>query len=182
MEEVQNPPEPSGTTDDPPVDTAAVADPLEQLAAVTADRDRIEKEKLELHDLLLRRQAEFDNFRKRQERERMEFAEYAAVGAVEAILPVVDDFERALKLKSADDEYTRGMQMIYQRLSESLKKLGLEPVESAGKKFDPTVHHAVQKQQTGEQEEDTVLEEYQRGYLFKGRLLRPAMVKVAVRS
>ena len=180
MEEVQNPPvdAQNGGTED----RAQMGDPTDQLAAMTAERDLLAAQKAELQDLVLRRQAEFDNFRKRVERERLEFADYAAVGAVEAMLPIVDDFERGLKMKTADDEFTRGMEMIYQRLSESLKKLGLAPIESLGQKFDPNLHHAVQKAPTEEVEEDTILEEYQKGYNFKGKLLRPSMVKVSVRS
>lgn len=180
MEEVQNPPvdAPNG---DASGDQAQVSDPADTLAAMVAERDQLAAQKAELQDLILRRQAEFDNYRKRSERERMEFADYAAVGAVEALLPIVDDFERGLKMKSGDDEYTRGMEMIYQRLLEALKKLGLAPIESQGLKFDPNLHHAVQKAPSEEVDEDTILEEYQKGYNFKGKLLRPAMVKVSVR-
>lgn len=162
-------------------DTASVTDPLDQLAAVAAERDQLAAEKADLQERLLRRQAEFDNFRKRAERERMEWAEFSGMEVVRAVLPIADDFERALKVECADKEYSRGMDLIYQRLAEVLKKQGLEPVESQGQKFDPNVHHAVNKQQSDEHEEDTVLEEYQKGYNFKGRLLRPAMVKVSVK-
>ncbi len=165
-----------------PTGTAAsVTDPLDQLAAVAAERDQLAAEKADLQERLLRRQAEFDNFRKRAERERMEWAEFSGMEVVRAVLPIADDFERALKVECADKEYSRGMDLIYQRLAEVLKKQGLEPVESQGQKFDPNVHHAVNKQQSDEHEEDTVLEEYQKGYNFKGRLLRPAMVKVSVK-
>ncbi len=156
-------------------------DPAEDpIAALTAERDALAAEKADLNDRLLRAQAEFQNFRKRAERERAEFAEYASTEAVRALLPIIDDFERALKVESADREYTKGMELIYQRLVESLKKLGLEPIVSAGQPFDPNLHHAVDKKETDEVPEETVLEEYQRGYNFKGRLLRPAMVKVAI--
>ncbi|MBL8173165.1 MAG: nucleotide exchange factor GrpE [Bryobacterales bacterium] len=166
---------------DPPADQAEIADPAGQLAALAAERDRLAQENADLNDRLLRRQAEFDNFRKRAERERYEMVEYAAMEAVKAILPIADDFERALKSECADKEYARGMEMIEQRLQESLKKLGLEPVEALGKKFDPNLHHAVSKMQSEEHEEEEIVEEYQKGYRFKERLLRPAMVKVAVR-
>jgi len=150
------------------------------LAAVTAERDRLIQEKNDLTDRLLRRQAEFDNFRRRAERERADVLEYAHTESVRAILPILDDFERALKAESADKEYARGMELIYQRFSEALKKLGLEPISSKGSKFDPNLHHAVDKVETSEVEDHTILEEFQRGYNFRGRLLRPAMVKVAV--
>lgn len=162
---------------DPPGDGAASAPPLD---AVTAERDRLLKEKEELVELLRRRQAEFDNFRKRAEREKSDVLEFAHSDSVRAILPILDDFERALKTESADKAYSRGMEMIYQRLAEALKKLGLETITTKGQKFDPHLHHAVDMVETGDVEEQTILDEYQPGYNFRGRLLRPAMVKVAV--
>jgi molecular chaperone GrpE len=137
-------------------------------------------EKAELQDRLLRAQAEFQNFRKRVEKERGELYEYASMEAVRALLPVLDDFERSLKAESSDKEYVKGMELIYQRFYDGLKKLGLEPIISEGQPFDPHVHHAVDTVETDEAPPDTVLEEFQRGYNFKGRMLRPAMVKVAV--
>ena len=157
--------------------SGADCDPL---AALTAERDSLAAEKAELRDRLLRAQAEFQNFRKRSEKDRIEFSEYASTEAVRALLPVLDDFERALKVESADQEFSRGIGLIYQRLFESLKKLGLEPMASTGQPFDPNIHHAVEMVETDEAADHTVLDEYQRGYNFKGRLLRPAMVKVAV--
>lgn len=150
--------------------------------ALLADRDRLLTEKADLQERLLRRQAEFDNFRRRAERERAEVVEYANTETVRSLLPVLDDFERALKVESADKEYARGMELIYQRLAESLKKLGIEPITSAGQPFDPHLHHAVEMVETDDYPDHTILEEYQRGYNFKGKLLRPAMVKVAVKN
>jgi molecular chaperone GrpE len=142
--------------------------------------DQLAMEKAELQDRLLRAQAEFQNFRKRVEKERGELYEYASMEAVRALLPVLDDFERSLKAESSDKEYVKGMELIYQRFYDGLKKLGLEPIISQGEPFDPHVHHAVDTVETEEAPPDTVLEEFQRGYNFKGRMLRPAMVKVAV--
>jgi molecular chaperone GrpE len=150
------------------------------IAALAAQRDELTAKAAELQDRVLRTQAEFQNYRKRAERERAEFAEYATTEAVRTLLPILDDFERAIKVESSDKEYAKGMELIYQRLYESLKKLGLEPIDSTGQVFDPNLHHAVEKVETGEAADQTILEEYQRGYNFKGRLLRPAMVKVAV--
>jgi molecular chaperone GrpE len=151
-------------------DPAELQKELEQLAG----------EKAELTDRVLRSQAEFQNFKKRVERERGELYEYASMEAVRALLPVLDDFERSLKSESTDKEYVKGMELIYQRFFDGLKKLGLEPIVSEGQAFDPHIHHAVDKVETEEAPADTVLEEFQRGYNFKGRMLRPAMVKVAV--
>jgi molecular chaperone GrpE len=159
---------------DPPASAAPT------LAEVIAERDRLIEEKNDLQDRLLRRQAEFDNFRRRAERDRADVVEFAHTESVRAILPILDDFERALKVECTGKEYARGMELIYQRLSEALKKLGLEPINAKGQKFDPHIHHAVDMVETEEVEDHTVLDEYERGYNFRGRLLRPAMVKVAV--
>jgi molecular chaperone GrpE len=162
---------------DPPGDRGVSASMLE---SITAERDRLLEEKNELVELLRRRQAEFDNFRKRAEREKSEVLEFAHSDSVRAILPILDDFERALKTHTTDKVYARGMEMIHQHLGDALKKLGLETITTKGQKFDPHVHHAVDMVETGDVEEQTILDEYQPGYNFRGRLLRPAMVKVAV--
>lgn len=164
----------------PETDTATVSDPLDQVAALAGERDKLAAAAAELNDRLLRRTAEFDNFRKRTEKERLEFYEYASMDAVRSMLPILDDFERALKVETADKDYARGMELIYQRTFESLKKLGLEPIEAEGKPFDPNVHHAVEMVNSSDAPDHTVLADLQRGYNFKGRLLRPSMVKVAV--
>lgn len=152
------------------------------MEAVRAERDRLLDEKNELMDRLLRRQAEFDNFRRRAEREKADVLEYANTETVRAILPILDDFERALKVDCTGKEYARGMELIYQRLLDGLKKLGLEPISAKGLKFDPNLHHAVDMVETDDAEDHTVLDEYQQGYNFRGRPLRPAMVKVAVKK
>ncbi len=160
--------------------SASASDSAASLGEIFADRDRLAREKNELQDLLQRRQAEFDNYRRRNERERGELVEYASMDTVKALLPVLDDFERALKTESPDKTYARGMELIYQRFGEALSKLGLEPISSEVAVFNPHIHHAVEMVDTKDHVDQTILEEYQRGYYFKGRLLRPAMVKVAV--
>ena len=152
-----------------------------QLAAVTAERDQLAIEKAELQDRLLRARAEFDNFRKRNDRERSDYLQFAAMDMVKEVLPVLDDFERALKVETSDKEYAKGVELIYQRLSDTLRKLGLEPIDTRDKLFDPNIHQAVERVHTDEAEDQAILGEFQRGYNFKGKLLRPAMVKVAVR-
>ncbi|HUA20755.1 MAG TPA: nucleotide exchange factor GrpE [Bryobacteraceae bacterium] len=166
--------DPPARADGPPADLAGA------LEAIAAERDRLVEEKKELLDQLKRRQADFENFRRRAERERGDVVEFAHQESVRAILPILDDFERALKSETADKAYARGMELIYQRFFESLKKLGLEPITAKGQKFDPHLHHAVDMVETDEVEDHTILDEYQPGYNFHGRLLRPAMVKVAV--
>ena len=174
-ERTEEAPDAATPADDP--EAGASAAPAD---ALTAERDQALKEKAELVELLQRRQAEFDNFRRRAEREKSEVREFAHSDSVSAILPILDDFERALKTETVDKAYARGMELIYQRLAEALKKLGLESISTKGQKFDPHVHHAVDMVETADVEEQTILEEYQPGYNFRGRLLRPAMVKVAV--
>lgn len=152
-----------------------------QLSAAVAERDQLAVEKADLQDRLLRTRAEYDNARRRAERERSDFLQFAAMDLVRDLLPVLDDFERALKVEGASPEYARGVELIYQRLFETLRKMGLEPVETEGRTFDPNLHEAVQRVETADAEDQTILSEFQRGYNFKGRLLRPAMVKVAVK-
>ena len=164
-------------TANPPAGEAA----NEELDRVRAERDGFKVERDEVKELLLRRQAEFDNYRKRSERERADYVQYAAMDLIKELLPVLDDFERALKVEAPNSDYAKGIEMIYNRMFETMKKLGLEPIESAGKPFDPHVHQAIERVETADAEDNTVLGEFQRGYFFKGRLLRPAMVKVAVR-
>ena len=152
-----------------------------QLAAVTADRDRLAAENADLQDRYLRMRAEFDNARRRFEQQRSDYIQFAATDLVKEILPVVDDFERALQVETADSNYAKGVQLIYQRLQEILKKLGLEPMQTAGQQFDPNRHQAVERVPTEAADDQAILGEFQKGYLFKGKLLRPAMVKVAVK-
>ena len=150
------------------------------MEALTAERDKLASEKADLEDRLLRLRAEFQNARMRAERERSEYLQFAAMDLVKDILPVLDDFERAMRVETADRHYAKGIELIYQRMYEALKKMGLEPIDTAGKKFDPNMHQAIERVETDEAEDQSILGEFQRGYLFKGKLLRPAMVRVAV--
>jgi molecular chaperone GrpE len=165
-------------------DTAAVEDAATQLEALAVERDRLAAENEELQKQILRQRADYENLRRRSAKEKTEIAEYASGEAVRELLPVLDDFERALAAVpeelGSDNDYVKGVQMIQQRLQEALKKMGLEPINSVGQPFDPNFHHAVDRVQTEDAEENTILEEWQKGYNFRGRLLREAMVKVAV--
>ena len=148
---------------------------------ILAERDQLLADKADLQDRLLRQRAEFDNYRRRADRERSDYLQYAAMDLVREILPAVDDFDRALKHETADQEYAKGIELIYQRLAEMLKKMGLEPIETTGRRFDPNLHQAVQRVETEDAEDQSILDEFQKGYNFRGKLLRPAMVKVAVK-
>lgn len=151
------------------------------LAALTGERDRLAAEKAELHDRLLRRQADFENFRKRAEKDRSDFVQFAGMEFVREMLPILDDFDRALNLECSSTSYAKGIELIYARLYESLKKMGLEPMDTMGKTFDPNLHQAVERVESDRAEDQSILGEFQKGYYFKGKLLRPAMVRVAVR-
>ena len=163
-------------------DQFAISDSILHLEEIAAERDRLEQENSDLNQRALRLAAEFDNFRKRTERERSEYLKYGAEAAVKALLPILDDFERALQVETAESEYSRGVNLIHQRMSEALAKLGLEAIDAEGQPFDPNLHHAIDRVESDEVEEDTVAGVYQRGYTFKGRLLRAAVVRVAVKK
>ncbi len=144
----------------------------------------LEAEKQKLYDRLLRKQAEFDNFRKRAEREREDFVQHANAELLRSLLPTLDGFDRALKRRDpkVPDQFYEGMELIYRQLSDTLRRAGLASVDSEGLTFDPEVHQAVETVESSEHRHHEVMEELQRGYKLKHRLLRPALVKVAVRS
>jgi molecular chaperone GrpE len=145
------------------------------LAAITDARDRY-------YDLLLRKTAEFDNYRKRVERERLAWAEGAVGDVVTDLLPVIDDLERALKIDASGeqaDAYRRGVELILKRLLDTLKRRGVTAVDAVGQSFDPHRHQAVTYEPAEGKADGEIIEEYARGYLLGDRLLRPAMVKVA---
>jgi molecular chaperone GrpE len=163
-------------------DDALPAETVEgQLAALTAERDSLLVENAKVNESWRRACAEFENARRRAERDRSDFLQFATMDLVRTLLPVLDDFERARKVETSDKEYAKGVELIYQRFFDVLKKMGLEPIETEGKRFDPNHHEAMQRVQTDEAEDQAILGELQRGYNFKGKLLRPAWVKVAVR-
>jgi molecular chaperone GrpE len=151
-----------------PVATAGVEDELKKL------RD----ERNVLYDRLARLQAEFDNARKRAAREQSEFREYAVTDAVKALLPILDSFDRALATHAGEESF-RGIELINKQFHDALAKLGVRPIPAAGEPFDPHLHQAVEMVDTSEAPDNTVVEELQRGYKLKDRLLRPAMVRVA---
>ena len=171
-------PNPSDVSSEEPVPALTLEG---QLAAVTVERDQLAADKADAQDRLLRAHAEFDNIRRRFERERSEYLQFASMDLVKQILPILDDFERALQVETADQNYAKGVALIYQRLFETLKKMGLEPMETAGRQFDPNLHQAVERVRTDQAEDQAIVGEFQKGYHFKGKLLRPAMVKVAVK-
>ena len=148
-----------------------------------ADIDKLRSERDGLIDRLARLQAEFENARKRTAREQQEFREYAVADALKALLPSLDSFERALQTSAADkSEFRGGVELIYKQLQDALGKMGLRPIPAKGEPFDPHLHQAIEMVDTNEAEDHHVLEELQRGYKLKDRLLRPSMVRVARNS
>ena len=154
----------------------------DDLAALTAELEQLRAEKTELLDRFQRAQAEFENSRKRLVREKEESANYAAMETIRSLLPVVDDFERALETPGFDEEIRKGLGLVHKALLDILSRAGLSPVEETGK-FNPHIHHAVDRAPVEQDDQDQdILEVLQRGYRFKDRLLRPALVKVAVKE
>lgn len=150
-------------------------------AGLSDEQGQLESANNELRDQLLRLRAEFDNFRRRVAREKEEIAGYATMESVRPMLTVVDDFERALGTRCSDPEYAKGVDLIYVRLLDTLKQLGVESIDAEGQPFDPNLHHAIEMVKTANAPDHTVIQVYQKGYLFKGKLLRPAAVQVAVK-
>jgi molecular chaperone GrpE len=153
-----------------------------ELKNALEERDRALAEKADLLDKFQRAQAEFENWRKRMMREKQETQEYAAMHTIESLLPIVDDFERAIETPGLDAEVKKGLELICGRIIDVFTRAGMKPIEVSGE-FDPHLHHAVDRAPAESDEHDqTILEVYQKGYHFKDRLLRPAMVKVAVKE
>jgi len=150
----------------------------------SGDIQKLTEERDTLQDRLLRKQAEFENYRKRIERERGEFAQFASAELMRELLNAMDSFDLAIRNasseKSARDNMLRGLDLVYKQFQDTLGRFGLKPIEAKGQRFDPNFHQAVSTVPTDEVEENTVVEELRRGYTLNGRLLRPAMVSVSV--
>jgi molecular chaperone GrpE len=157
---------------------AAAAD----TSALEAELGKLRQERDALLDRLARTQAEFENARRRAQREQQEYRDFALSEAVRSLLPILDSFDRALVTQTAGEEFRAGMEHIDRQLHDALGKLGVTEVESEGKPFDPTVHEAIELVDSDQVPDHHVLQELQRGYQLKGRLLRPAMVRVARNS
>lgn len=157
---------------------------MEGIAAPAAEAEselqKLRQERDQYLDRLARLQAEFDNYRKRSAREQQDFRDYALADALKAFLPILDSLDRAAKSENPDVESFRsGVQLIDRQFHDALSKLGVKPIEAAGATFDPNLHQAVQMVHTEDAPDNTVIDEMQRGYTLKDRLLRPAMVRVA---
>jgi molecular chaperone GrpE len=161
-------------------EAAATAKPEAVEAGVVPEIDRLKAERDALLDRLARLQAEFDNARKRAVRDQQEFRDYAAADVIRTILPILDSFERALKTPSGESgDFRDGIELIYRQFQDALQKIGVQAIPAIDQLFDPRVHEAIEMVDTTEVEDHHVLDELQRGYKYKDRLLRPAMVRVA---
>jgi molecular chaperone GrpE len=144
-----------------------------------AETEKLKAERDALIDRLARLQAEFDNARKRAVREQQEFREYAAADVIKNFLPMVDSFELALKASGDAGDFRSGVELIYRQFQDALQKIGVQPIVAVGQVFDPRVHEAIEMVDTSAVPDHHVLEELQRGYKYKEKMLRPAMVRVA---
>jgi molecular chaperone GrpE len=164
---------PAGDSVENNAETAGeVIPPLSELQKIKAERDS-------LLDRLARAQAEFENARRRTVKEQQDFRDFAAADTIKALLPILDSFERALQVKSEPAEFRSGVDLIHKQLLTALGKLSLQPISATGQAFDPHVHEAIEMVDTTDVPDHQVIEELQRGYKLKDRLLRPAMVRVA---
>lgn len=163
-------------------DRSPASNPVPQateLSGAEAELQKLKAERDSLLDRLARAQAEFENARRRAAKEQQDFRDFASVEVIKSLLPVIDSFERALKAKSESGDFRSGVELIYKQFQDVLAKLGVRPIEAKGQQFDPHVHEAIEMVETPDTPDHQVIEEWQRGYKYKDRLLRPAMVRVA---
>ncbi len=161
--------------EDSPEASSAVGEPL----AGGTELQKLKSERDALLDRLARAQAEFENARRRAAKEQQDYRDFATSDAIKSLLPVIDSFERALEVKSGHGDFRSGIELIYKQLQDALAKLGVQAIPAKGAPFDPHYHEAVEMVETTDAPDHAVLDELQRGYKFKDRLLRPAMVRVA---
>ncbi len=168
---------PSDDTDEMPESPRAPERPAASVSE--AELGKLKAERDALVDRLARAQADFENARKRASREQQEYRDYALTDVIKSLLPVLDSFDRALEHDAEAGEFRSGIELIHKQLHDVLSKLGLRPVPAKGEPFDPHLHQAIEMVDTTEAEDHQVVDELQRGYKLKDRLLRPAMVRVA---
>ena len=162
--------------DDAPAENVSI--PAAELEKLKSEYEQLKNERDQLMDRLARLQAEFDNARKRQERERTEFRDYAVGSVIEQFLPVVDNFELALKAQGSADQLRTGVELIVKQMEEILRQLQVQPVASVGQEFDPRHHEALGTVEREDLPDQHVAEEVRRGYKLRDKLLRPALVRV----
>jgi molecular chaperone GrpE len=164
-------------------DPSSDANPIDaEYATADAEVGKLAKDLEDLRQTLLRRQADFDNYRKRVEKERSEDSRRSTARVIESLIPVVDGFDQALASHREPEyaNYRKGFELIHKQLIDNIAKLGAERIDPLGMTFDPHLHQAMDRTETTDKDEGTILQVFQPGYLFHGRVLRPAMVRVAV--
>jgi molecular chaperone GrpE len=168
----------------PPQDSGEEKNAAEENAREDADARKLASELEDMRQTLVRHQADFSNFRKRAEKDNREAGQRATARVIEQLIPVVDGFEQALAAHREPqyEGYRKGFELIYKQLLDNFARLGVERIDPQGKPFDPHLHQAVDRAETTEHPDGTVLEVYQPGYFYHGRVLRPAMVRVAVHA
>ncbi len=183
----QNPVE-SVETQTPSTEAQEETAPADALSRLQADLTAAKTESEQWRDRFLRKAAELENYRKRAEREKVETAIFAKSAVLGEFLQIVDGFERALaSLGGAEagneglGQYREGIELLYKQMMDTLQRLGVTPLQATGQPFDPHLHEALSRLESPDQEENTVVQEFRRGYLFKERLLRPAQVVVSMR-
>lgn len=151
-----------------------------EIERLQAEVERLQEEKEKTYDKMLRIQAEYENYKKRSLREREAERKYKSQDLANELLPAIDNFERALQVEVTDEtaNFVEGMEMIYKQLIDALAAQGVEQMETVGQEFDPNLHHAVMQAEDEETESNIIVEELQKGYKLKDRVIRPAMVKV----
>ncbi|MDU0202218.1 MULTISPECIES: nucleotide exchange factor GrpE [Paenibacillus] len=162
---------------------AAAQDTQAEASAEASELEKVRVQAEENYQRLLRVQADFDNFRRRARAEKEDFAKYASLKLIEQLLPIVDNFDRALassKETKDFDALAKGLEMTYRGMDQLLTAEGLKPIEAVGQPFNPEFHQAVMQVESDEYEEGIVVEELQKGYILKDKVIRPAMVKVSV--
>jgi molecular chaperone GrpE len=186
-EEMQRVDAPESDNAPAPADPGAQAQPAadqiaEQIAAQSAELTALRDERDALKDRLARLQAEFDNSRKRETKERQDTRDYAVQSAVEPFLGVMDNFALALRSQGSADQLRAGVELILKQMDEALRGLNVQPVESVGAQFDPRVHEALGSEEREDVPDHQVVEEIRRGYKLRDKLLRPALVKIATNA
>lgn len=169
-----------GSEEEAPEEAASEAAAMqEEIEALKGQVEKLTGDLQEKKDRLLRLQADFENFRRRSAKEREEISAVVTQNFCKDMLPLLDNFERAMAAETKDVEaFQKGVEMIFTQFQEVLKKNGLEQIEAVGQKFDPNFHQAVMRVEDPEREDDTVAQELQKGYMVKGRVIRPSMVQV----
>ena len=182
-EHVTDPAEGPPDASEPRAQDEAEGSSAEQLVSTDPLLD-LQRERDDYYDRWMRKAAEFDNYRKRVERERRERADESVISLLLDLLTVVDDFDRAMTVDAGDDPaaYRRGVELIRAKLQDLLSKRGVRPIKALGADFDPTIHQAVMQEVSPDHREGEIIGDLRRGYVMGDRLLRPAMVKVAKKS